>query len=46
MRRRPGTDCRMAHPDYPITPAVRFLRERGIEFKPHLTNMRSMAAPA
>jgi len=26
----------MPHPDYPITPAVRFLRERGIDFKPHL----------
>ncbi len=26
----------MAKPDYPITPAIRFLREQGIEFQPHL----------
>lgn len=26
----------MTKPEYPITPAVRFLREKGVEFKPHL----------
>lgn len=26
----------MSKPDYPITPAIRILREKGIEFKPHL----------
>ncbi len=26
----------MAKPDYLITPAIRFLREQGIEFQPHL----------
>ncbi len=26
----------MAHDEYPITPAVRLLRERKIDFKPHL----------
>lgn len=26
----------MAKPDYPITPAIRFLREQDIEFTPHL----------
>jgi Cys-tRNA(Pro) deacylase len=26
----------MPRPDYPITPAIRVLREKGIEFKPHL----------
>ncbi len=26
----------MAKPDYPITPAIRLLREQGIEFQPHL----------
>lgn len=26
----------MAKPDYPITPAIRFLREQNIDFTPHL----------
>ena len=26
----------MAKPEYPITPAVRFLREKRVDFKPHL----------
>ena len=34
--RAPNSGFTMAHPDYPVTPAVRFLRDREIEFEPHL----------
>ena len=36
MTRRVVSETKMGKPNYPVTPAVRFLREKGIAFEPHL----------